>query len=1015
MDGRIDDIIDVSAIEKQIDAVVDLIDWLARKTDDAAKAMRNMMSEVGKSTQMKELDELAKKFNSTLSSLISVMDKQAEAIKKLSQLEQQSVQAVEHNTRVTNEHTIAMDKDGSAAKDAAKNYNVLFKGIENFDGVMKKTLGTFSENARQLNRLEENLKGLRKGYEDGKISKQDFLEQEAQIKQAISQTGIILEEQTKELNAAGGSMTELSARLGLMRKAYRDLTEEERESPFGMELANNIQQVDEEIKRLTASIGNHKRNVENYPAAIHTLGAELSRVGGMLKGFGGTFSDVGNVINSVANTVSAYAEGQKQLANIKKLSTDATIKQTLAQKALNTAMKIAPYMWIISAIETVVSIVMKLVSVFNKANKEQELYNKSLEDAAKSIEGVNASIMQNINVLKSASTSDRNRKKSLDELNKITSELGVSFNDVNQAQQWWIDNGGKVIEMQLKQAQASQIAKMYAEEWAKNIKLQKDYNDNLEELKNSSKYKYVPFAGYGFVKDVFDAYFIKDKIDEAKDNMQSFKDFHKKIMEEVEKMQKELIKSMKEAGATEIVSNNVKEDTTDFFTKLKEYVEGVEKINIELNYDGVEKEVANLTKELEKLKSGVDMKIPGAAAYIDALEKLYEKKINDIYIKDADNKSKAEEQKLQNALLFLEKEYEAKRKAAAEDGKTSEDLAQLKINYEKDVYDTTVTYMKDLLSNANITEDRRKELSDKLQKIILNNNKKMTDAVIEGNDNMAKSADEKSKAFEKAWKEGIKAVADFASEIVGVFNEIMQNAISGQLKELKHQKDVFNEYYDKQQESLDNAIMSEQRRTMEEKRLADEKAAKEKELAQQELELRQKQAKYDKAAALIQAQISMAMGVVNAMNAGAQFGLAAPVMIPVLTGIATATGLAQIALIAAKQLPKYEKGGENISGWGLWGEKQPEIAVNKTQGIMFATEPTVTKFDPNTTIFPSIKEYINAANNRNTETTVSIDYEELGKHIRMEQHVNLDSRGLANIITGQGNRNKYVNRKFLTK
>ena len=80
-------------------------------------------------------------------------------------------------------------------------------------------------------------------------------------------------------NAAATSMNALSQSLSRMRIAYRDLTEEERNSPFGRELLASIQQADAKIKSLDATIGNHQRNVGNYASGWNGLNMSIQQRG----------------------------------------------------------------------------------------------------------------------------------------------------------------------------------------------------------------------------------------------------------------------------------------------------------------------------------------------------------------------------------------------------------------------------------------------------------------------------------------------------------------------------------------------------------------------------------------------------------------------------------------------------------------------------------------------------------------------------------------------------------------
>jgi TP901 family phage tail tape measure protein len=70
---------------------------------------------------------------------------------------------------------------------------------------------------------------------------------------------------------AVGSYDEMNARLGALRRQYKELGSEERNSPIGKETVAQIQLLDEELKRIDATIGNFQRNVGNYTGAYDKI------------------------------------------------------------------------------------------------------------------------------------------------------------------------------------------------------------------------------------------------------------------------------------------------------------------------------------------------------------------------------------------------------------------------------------------------------------------------------------------------------------------------------------------------------------------------------------------------------------------------------------------------------------------------------------------------------------------------------------------------------------------------
>lgn len=98
-------------------------------------------------------------------------------------------------------------------------------------------------------------------------------------KEALADVRRTLSNNVKLDNVAATSMNGLSQSLSRMRIAYRDLTEAERNSPFGKQLLASINQADAKIKELDATIGNHQRNIGNYGQAWNGLSMSIQQIG----------------------------------------------------------------------------------------------------------------------------------------------------------------------------------------------------------------------------------------------------------------------------------------------------------------------------------------------------------------------------------------------------------------------------------------------------------------------------------------------------------------------------------------------------------------------------------------------------------------------------------------------------------------------------------------------------------------------------------------------------------------
>lgn len=195
--------------------------------------------------------------------------------------------------------TIAFAEMGANMKSNQTEVEANAMAYRDFDEAIRMAIGNVEDNARSLGALQSalqrtkaelsNLANIEK--EGGRLTAEqvarrtELIKTEAELGVAISKTRSRLTNEIKMNSSVATSMDELSQALGRMRVAYRAMTEEERNSPYGVQLREQIMATDKEIKKLDASIGNHQRNVGNYSkfatANFRVVGQQIRMMGGM--------------------------------------------------------------------------------------------------------------------------------------------------------------------------------------------------------------------------------------------------------------------------------------------------------------------------------------------------------------------------------------------------------------------------------------------------------------------------------------------------------------------------------------------------------------------------------------------------------------------------------------------------------------------------------------------------------------------------------------------------------------
>lgn len=242
-----DDINNLRRLKKEIEAVKEALKSINIKVDIDIK---------------QGLEDQLKSLTSQYSNLAN----------KVIEVEQRIASA--QNTMKKSTANIIKNNDNGGSVDV-KSYEDLKGVIDEVVGARDINLAKIIEEQQAIEQLKSEINAIHKvRKEEGTITeeqKQRLIQLNGSLiqhQQSLSATKKALTNEIKMEQVAKGSMEDLSLSLGRMRKAYREMGEEERDSAEGKELLEKIQETDKKIKELDASIGNFQRNVGNYPQGM---------------------------------------------------------------------------------------------------------------------------------------------------------------------------------------------------------------------------------------------------------------------------------------------------------------------------------------------------------------------------------------------------------------------------------------------------------------------------------------------------------------------------------------------------------------------------------------------------------------------------------------------------------------------------------------------------------------------------------------------------------------------------
>lgn len=345
---KINEIFDIQAIQQQVTEVKKQIESVLSEVELFSKKVQGSMKDIGNISSYKDLVNISEKLNkaqqeyeTTLGNLKKLQQEEVQLKNKINQAYQhefsrleQVRKEVEQEAEAIIKKTKAQDNDlaqvkksinqkqeeirytresASANKLKSDSYVEMAKQASTVIGTINQNIARLNQEQIALKAVKDELNILNKVQENGqrltekqKQHRLELINAEFQHKQAISELSQAIKNEIKLDQSADSSITGMTAALGKMRLAYRNLTKEERESPFGKNLLTQIKDTDSNLKKLNASIGNHQGNVGNYSSAWDGLKGRLLAVTGVLAGAKTALSIVSSVLKSTQASGDAF-------------------------------------------------------------------------------------------------------------------------------------------------------------------------------------------------------------------------------------------------------------------------------------------------------------------------------------------------------------------------------------------------------------------------------------------------------------------------------------------------------------------------------------------------------------------------------------------------------------------------------------------------------------------------------------------------------------------------------------
>lgn len=419
-DHKITDFVDQSAIDglrRLKDEMLSAKDTYIQTATELAKGLK---------VSVDGLDQLEK-----LTTQVSNLQRQAaEATQKHSAAVEEQGKIVANTTNTISRQLMEQERVNKTSREAYTEQEKVKRLLDQYHDTYENQVRSLVKINGQLAANSKAQKDNEKALAMGRMSMAQFTAKQADLiaqhrdltqqKRTLTQ---IMAAEEKANQSVEGSYVHMSQQLELLKKAYKDLSEEGRNSDFGKELETAIQNLDAHLKDTAADMGEFQRNVGNYAIAGQN---------GVV-----TTESLIAAINQQAVTMKDVADQTKLLTEAKSMldTSDANYGSTI--DAIND--KLAENRQRLTDVSDIMNTQATSVAEAEAQNQRltEALKNVDLtsDEAQSTIEALNAKIAENNAIIQENSGASQSIKKDLKELVLEIATLTIQYQSLSEEEQ----------------------------------------------------------------------------------------------------------------------------------------------------------------------------------------------------------------------------------------------------------------------------------------------------------------------------------------------------------------------------------------------------------------------------------------------------------------------------------------------------------------------------------------------------------------------------------------------------
>lgn len=263
-DIKITDLVDPDEIRKlkELDAeLMTVLDTYTKVAKDLAQGLEINIKVAGDIERLEKL-------------LVDKGKEAAEAQQNLTNVMRQQGEAIANTTNTISRQLMEQERVNKTTRAAYTEQERVKKLLDQYHDTYEGQLQSLVKINRELEQNKKAQKDNEKALSMGRVSMSQFTAKQTELiaqHRALTQEKRTLTQlmtaEEKAAQSQEGSYVQMSQQLELLKKAYKDLSDEGRNSDFGKELESAIQNLDAHLKDVAAYMGEFQRNVGNYAIA----------------------------------------------------------------------------------------------------------------------------------------------------------------------------------------------------------------------------------------------------------------------------------------------------------------------------------------------------------------------------------------------------------------------------------------------------------------------------------------------------------------------------------------------------------------------------------------------------------------------------------------------------------------------------------------------------------------------------------------------------------------------------